>query len=454
MDSTPTSGNSRVPSLLMLGAGGFIGVHLTKRCAEIGYRITAVDIYKDKFDTILSEEARSNIKYVHLDIRGASEKKSMDDMVQAHDIVIDLIAFANPALYVTNPLTVFELNFTENMAIVQMCAKHNTRLIQFSTCEVYGTTAGSAMRRVETAASGIAGPTDVVPGLEPFSEDASPMIMGPVCAHRWIYASAKQLLERVLHAYGIERGFNYTIIRPFNFTGPEIDYLPSEAGGGNPRVFSHFINALLYGTPMKLVDGGRNYRGYTYIADAVEAIVKIVENKDGCCDRQIFNIGAPENECTIRELAFRMRDMFDKEFRVVSDPPSPEIVSVTSSEFYGEGYEDCDRRIADISKIRAVLGWEPTSTMDDVIRQTMKYFVEKHRRMETEAPAHAGAHTVHISSAAHHEGNVPPFERGLIMSSHGTVYNTSDVLPTPTGASKIACGAHLDTPPVTPPKTQ
>lgn len=81
-------------------------------------------------------------------------------------------------------------------------------------------------------------------GLEPFSEDASPMIMGPVCAHRWIYASAKQLLERVLHAYGIEKGFNYTIIRPFNFTGPEIDYLPSEAGGGNPRVFSHFINGI------------------------------------------------------------------------------------------------------------------------------------------------------------------------------------------------------------------
>lgn len=122
-----------------------------------------------------------------------------------------------------------------------------------------------------------------------FSEDSTPLIMGPINEHRWIYASAKQLLERVLHAYGVEKNFNYTIIRPFNFVGPKIDYLPSEKDG-NPRVFSHFIDALLYGKPMKLVDGGKNLRGYTYIDDAIDCIVRILDNPNSVCDREIFNV--------------------------------------------------------------------------------------------------------------------------------------------------------------------
>ena len=166
------------------------------------------------------------------------------------------------------------------------------RLIQFSTCEVYGKTVAS----ISTA--GLKNPSDPIHAS--FSEDSSDFILGPVGKHRWIYASAKQLLERVLHAYGIERDFNYTIIRPFNFIGPKIDFLPSNSW--NTTSLFIFMDALLNGTPMKLVDGGKSRRCYTYIEDAIDVTPsKQVLNPHGVCDKQIFNIGSPENEISIRD---------------------------------------------------------------------------------------------------------------------------------------------------------
>jgi nucleoside-diphosphate-sugar epimerase len=347
--------------ILLLGAGGFIGANLTERLVADGkHQITALDIERDKLDdTVKSGE----INYIHFDIR--ENEAELERLTIEHDLIVDLVAMANPALYVSNPVDVFKLNFTENLKIAEFCVKHKKRIVQFSTCEVYGVTAAKAFGKSSAEFP------------EPFIEDETPLIMGPIKNHRWIYACAKQLLERVLHAYGLEEGLNYSIIRPFNFIGPRIDYLPSEQSG-NPRVFSHFMNGLLYGTPMQLVDGGVNFRAYTYIDDAVDCIVRIIENPNGSCDRQIFNIGTPENEVTIKELAHKMVDIFDKHFRQEGDP-HPEIKDVSSEDFYGKGYEDCDRRIPDVSKARTLLDWNSKHDLDSVLFNTMKYFVDKHR---------------------------------------------------------------------------
>ena len=347
--------------ILLLGAGGFIGANLTERLVNDGqHEITALDIEREKLDETVKN---GDIRFIHFDIR--ANEKELERLTADHDAIIDLVAMANPSLYVSNPIDVFKLNFTENLKIAEFCVKHRKRIIQFSTCEVYGVTAARAFGK------------DSSKHPTPFAEDDTPLIMGPVKSHRWIYACAKQLLERVLHAYGLEEGLNYTIIRPFNFIGPRIDYLPSEQTG-NPRVFSHFMNALLYGTPIKLVDGGVNYRAYTYIDDAVDCIVRIIDNRGRVCDRQIFNIGTPENEVTIKELANKMCATFDKYFRQPGDP-YPEIVSVSGEEFYGKGYEDCDRRIPDVTKARKLVGWRSEHDLDSVLFHTMKYFVEKHR---------------------------------------------------------------------------
>ncbi len=350
--------------ILALGAGGFIGSHLTHRLLQEGHVVTAVDLEADK---VADSLGHPNLSFLQQDIR--SPEWDLDRMVKDAELVIDLIAYANPSLYLKIPLEVFHLNFIENLKIAEACVRHGKRLIQYSTCEVYGRTAAS-LKNVN-----LADPEDPIHAT--FSEDTSELILGPVSKHRWIYSCAKQLLERVLHAYGLERGFNYTIIRPFNFIGPKIDFLLNEKEG-MPRVFSFFMDALLNGTQMKLVNGGTNRRCYTYIADAVDCTCRIVENPGGVCDRQIFNIGSPNNEISIRQMAEMMVEVYSDKFR---DPAVrlPDIVSVTGEEFYGVGYDDSDRRIPDIAKARTLLNWEPHWTLRDILETTMGYYVNEYR---------------------------------------------------------------------------
>jgi UDP-apiose/xylose synthase len=351
--------------ILSLGAGGFIGSHLTHRLLNEGHVVTAIDLETEKVTDCLEHP---NLTFFQQDIRQPGW--DLNALVKDADLVIDLIAYANPGLYLRIPLEVFQLNFIENLKIAEACVRHNKRLIQFSTCEVYGRSAASLKN------SPLADPDDPIHAT--YSEDTSEYILGPVSKHRWIYSCAKQLLERVLHAYGLEKGFNYTIIRPFNFIGPKIDFLLHEKEG-IPRVFSFFMDALLNGTQMKLVNGGTARRCYTYIDDAIECTYRIVQNPGGACDRQIFNIGSPYNEVSIRQMAEIMRDIYVEKFR---DPavPLPEIVSVTGDEFYGKGYDDSDRRIPDITKARQLLGWEPTWNMRDILETTMRYYVFDYRK--------------------------------------------------------------------------
>ena len=351
--------------ILALGAGGFIGSHLTHRLLDEGHAVTAVDLDSGKVTDCLNHP---NLTFLQDDIRKPGW--DLDGLVADSDLVIDLIAYANPGLYIRIPLEVFHLNFIENLKIAEACVRHGKRLIQFSTCEVYGRSAASLKH------AQLADPEDPIHAT--FSEDTSELILGPVSKHRWIYSCAKQLLERVLHAYGIEQGFNYTIIRPFNFIGPKIDFLLNEKEG-IPRVFSFFMDALLNGTRMQLVDGGTARRCYTYIDDAIECTYRIVENRGGVCDRQIVNIGSPRNEISIRRMAETMREIYTENFR---DPAVqlPEIISVTGEEFYGRGYDDSDRRIPDIAKARALLGWEPVWGVRELLETTMRYYVSEFRK--------------------------------------------------------------------------
>ena len=354
--------------VLSLGGAGFIGSHLTARLLQEGHTVTVVDQENDKIQEWLSLD---RLKVVKEDIRRPDW--GLVELVQDADVVIDLIAYANPSLYVKMPMEVFRLNFNENLKIAEACVKLKKRLIQFSTCEVYGKTPASFLNGY------LANPGDSMHAT--FSEDTTNLIMGPVGKHRWIYASAKQLLERVLHAYGLEEHLNYTIIRPFNFIGPKIDYLPSEKEG-IPRVFSNFLQALMNGSPMYLVDGGHHQRAYTFIDDAVDCIMRIIENRDAVCEKQIFNIGSPANEVSVRELAVKMRDIYKRRWwDGVS--PLPEIVNISAKDFYGVGYDDSDRRIPDITKATMLLGWRPRHNLDDTIENSMEYWFE---RQEHEIP--------------------------------------------------------------------
>jgi len=373
--------------VLSLGGGGFIGAHLTERLLEIGHDVTVVDIHADKIEDLLG---RPGLTFVERSV--ADRTFDLDGAIAAADVVVDLVAHANPGIYVRSPLDVFRLNFQENLRIAEACVQREKRLIQFSSCEVYGKT--------PVAVLGGALPDPDNPSYATFSEDRTDMIMGPVGRHRWIYACAKQLLERVLHAYGLEGRLNYTIVRPFNFIGPKIDYLPGETDGV-PRVFSYFMEALLEGTPMKLVDGGRQRRCYTYIKDAVDCVARIVENPAGVCDRQIFNVGSPGNEVSIRQLGALMRELYARHF-APAGASLPDAVDVSAESFYGKGYEDSDRRIPDIDKAQRLLGWAPRTRMAEMLLPTMEYYVRARRASDTarEVTSRRESHRVRAAAPA------------------------------------------------------
>lgn len=366
--------------ICLLGVGGFIGSHLAEWLLDHSdATIVGTDINEEK---VAHLDGPPRFTYVHSDIR--TDRETTRRLIREADVVVDLVAVASPKKYVEDPLGVFELDFLENLRVVEMCAEEGTKLIQLSTCEVYGRTwlshvPGDALGPEQRETCDVA-----------MNEDTTPLILGPTHVPRWIYAASKQMLDRVIHAYGVQRDLDYTIVRPFNFVGPRFDFLPSQRDDDSPRAFAQFMDSLLHGTPIRLVDGGHALRCYTYIDDAVEAMGRIILDDEGVTSRQVFNIGNPANEISVRDLALLMRDIYRDQFwDGVS--PLPEIVSVHRDDFFGKGYEDCDRRVPDITKARVLLGWEPRWSLNSLVEATMRWFVEDYRRSQEHASRSTGS---------------------------------------------------------------
>lgn len=333
--------------VLALGGGGYIGSHLCKRLLEGGHTVAVLDTDFEKFDVVLGERG-SSAHRINQDLRDVSEV-ALAELCREADVVIDLIAHATPALYNKQPLEVVQLNLFENLRVVEACRAVGTRLVQFSSCEVYGLAQYAE---------------DV------FSEDTSKLTVGPICESRWIYSCAKQLLERMVHAEGEQRGLEWSIIRPFNFIGPEMDYLTTDFDDKVPRVFPQFVSSLLHGRPLRLVDGGGAHRTFTYIDDAIDGCLLVVENQDQRFSQEIVNVGAKGNGATIAELAGLMCAIYTE----LADKPSPDIVTVSSEDFYGKGYADCNVRVPDITKLAAA-GWEPKYSLPEAIDKTLRYYL-------------------------------------------------------------------------------
>ncbi len=344
----------------IIGCGGFIGSHLLERLLSAEeYAVFGIDSVSEKIDHWLQHPRLTFIK------GDVYENDNFIPQFEECDTIISLAALCNPAQYNTIPLDVIESNFTRPVRLVSLCTQLKKRLIHFSTSEVYGKTV-----------QGTAG-DHLVDQYNPehylLSEDTTPLIMGPVAAQRWSYASAKQLLERVIYAQGVEQGLDYTIIRPFNFIGSRLDYIPGIDGEGVPRVIACFMESLLLEKPLQLVNGGKSRRVFTDIDDAVDAVMRILENPVQST-RQIFNIGNPSNEVTIRELAEVMVVLYKELYPHHQNNPG--IVPVSAEEFYGSGYDDCDRRVPDISKAEKLLGWKPVVGLNDALRKTILSYVE------------------------------------------------------------------------------
>ena len=271
--------------------------------------------------------------------------------VRKCDIILPLVAIATPIEYVRNPLKVFELDFEENLRIVRYCAKYDKRLIFPSTSEVYGMCQDPQ-----------------------FDEQKSNFVLGPIHKQRWIYSCSKQMLDRVIWAYGVERGLKFTLFRPFNWVGPKLDSLKS-ARIGSSRVITQFILNLVEGTPIRLVDGGSQKRCFTDVKDGIDCLVKIIENANDSCNGRIFNIGNPDNEFSMRELAEILIEKFSSHALRDHFPPVSGLENIEAHAFYGSGYQDVQHRKPSIREARSILGWEPKIPFTQSVEETLDYFM-------------------------------------------------------------------------------
>jgi nucleoside-diphosphate-sugar epimerase len=333
-------------TVLILGVNGLIGHHLANRIIQTtDWHVYGMDVHGDRVEGLLGNK---RFHFVEGDI--TISREWVEYHVSKCDLVLPLVAISTPAMFAREPLRVFEVDFEANLRIVRQCVEHRTRLIFPSASEVYGLCSDSQ-----------------------FEPTRSNLVYGPINKQRWIYACSKQLMDRVIWAYGFERGLQFTIFRPFNFIGFGLDALGATKEGTS-RVLTQFLGHIMRGEDIRLVDGGNQRRSFTHIDDAIDALMLILNNSGNIANGKIYNIGNPDNNLSIRELAERMLDIAKKIPEFSRNAQRVRLVETTSSAFYGTGYQDVMDRVPDIQNITADLGWRPRVRINEALGQVFEAY--------------------------------------------------------------------------------
>ncbi len=334
-------------NILILGANGFIGSHLSEALlTQTDASVFAIDLAQDKLETCLPHK---RFHFFSGDI--IKQKDWVKEQIEKCDVVLPLVAIATPAAYVQNPLSVFELDFEANLAIIRQCVHYKKRIIFPSTSEVYG----------------------MCPDTE-FDEEESNLVTGPIHKERWIYSTSKQLLDRVIYAYGKHHGLAYTLFRPFNWYGPKLDNIFNPKPGGS-RVLTQFIGNILRGEDIMLVGGGAQQRCFTYIDDGIGALVKIIENKNNAAHQQIFNLGNPLENISIRQLAELLVMLIKGYPQYANAANKTKLVDVDAATYYGAGYQDVQLRVPAIHRASQSLNWKPMVDLATGLRKTLDFYL-------------------------------------------------------------------------------
>jgi len=326
--------------VVILGANGFIGSALTAAILRSrDWEVYGIDLSDHKLGDLCRAP---RFHFVEGDI--TINREWIAYHIKKCDTVLPLVAIATPATYVSDPLRVFELDFEANLPIVRASVQYKKRIIFPSTSEVYG------MCRDDE-----------------FDPEKSELVLGPINKPRWIYACAKQLMDRVIHAYGMQSGLDYTLFRPFNWIGSGLDSI-NTAKEGSSRVITQFLGHIVRGEPIQLVDGGTQKRAFTYIDDGIDALIKIIDNPGRIASGKIYNIGNPANNFSVRELAQMMLKLALTYPEYADTAKQVKIVETTADAYYGAGYQDVQNRVPHIDNTMRDLGWKPAVTMHDALK--------------------------------------------------------------------------------------
>jgi UDP-glucose 4-epimerase len=307
---------------LITGGAGFIGSHLAEALLARGDEVAILDdLSTGSIDNIEHLKGRPGFHYA---IDSVMNEPLLAEMIDRCDVVFHLAAAVGVRLIIEAPTRTIETNVGGTEMVLKLAAKKRRKVVVASTSEVYGKSA------------------DV-----PFREDAD-LVLGPTSKHRWAYACSKMLDEFLALAYHAEKHVPVIIVRFFNTIGPR-------QTGRYGMVVPRFVAQALAGEPITVYGDGTQSRSFTYVGDVVRALLGLIEHPDAV--GEVFNVGNGE-EITIRDLAERIRTM--------TSSASP-IVTIPYDEAYEAGFEDMPRRVPDIAKIRALVGYEPRVGLHDML---------------------------------------------------------------------------------------
>ncbi len=313
---------------LVTGGAGFIGSHLSDLLIE---RDQAVHVLDD-----LSTGGIENIRHLEhhprfgYTIGSAEDQAVVAELVDEADVVVHLAAAVGVTLVVESPVQAIETNVHCTEVVLAHASKQKKPVLIASTSEVYGKSKAL-----------------------PFREDGD-MQMGATDKGRWAYACSKAIDEFLAIAYWRERSLPTAVVRLFNTVGPR-------QTGSYGMVVPRLVGQALAGEPLTVYGDGLQTRCFCHVTDIVQALFDLMAEERAYGN--VFNVGATA-EISILDLARQIIEVTGSD---------SDISLIPYDEAYGEGFEDMYRRVPDTTKVRALIGWRPTRTLEDVIRDVVAH---------------------------------------------------------------------------------
>ncbi len=318
---------------LITGGAGFVGSHLAEALLDRGASVAVVDdLSTGSIENIQHLKGHPRFSYV---IESVTNRPVMAELVDGADVVYHLAAAVGVRLIVESPVRTIETNVKGTETVLELAAKKQKTVLVTSTSEVYGKG------------------NDI-----PFREDGD-LLLGPTTKERWSYACSKALDEFLGLAYWREKRVPVVIVRLFNTIGPR-------QTGRYGMVLPTFVRQALTGEPITVFDDGKQSRCFTWVGDAVRAIIELSTQPQAA--GEVFNVGS-EREVTILELAELVKGIARSR---------SEIVFVPYHRAYEEGFEDMRRRVPDLTKIRNLIRYKETLDLPDIVARVVAYHRETH----------------------------------------------------------------------------
>lgn len=315
--------------VLITGGAGFIGSHLAEKLLKNGDRVSAVDnLSTGSLDNIAHLKDNPHFNYK---IDTIMNKDVMEGLIKEADVIYHLAAAVGVKYVIDNPLKSIETNVAGTEIVLALASKYHKPVLIASTSEVYGK-------------------NNKVPFKE---EDDS--IIGYTKLYRWSYACTKKLDEFLAFAYYREKKFPIVIARIFNTCGVR-------QSGEYGMVIPRFIKQAILNQPITVYGSGKQRRCFCYVGDVTSGLIELMNNPR--CFGEVFNIGNNE-EISIESLAKKIKKM--------AKSKSP-IYHISYKDAYGEGFEDMQRRVPDLSKIKNYIGYSPKVNLDRLLEEIIANF--------------------------------------------------------------------------------